>query len=67
VLVVCDAADSPAFAAFESWCQSAALAELDNTIVLAANDDCMHIAHQAGLQSTLYSGSQASMQTLLLL
>jgi hypothetical protein len=64
VLVVCDAAHSQGIDAFRSWCQSTALAELDNTIVLAADDDCSHVAHEAGLHSTPYSRPQASMQKM---
>lgn len=62
VLVVCDAARSQGIDIFRSWCQSTALAELDITIVLAADDDCSHVAREAGLHSTLYSSPKASLQ-----
>lgn len=64
VLVVCDAARSQGIDIFRSWCQSTALAELDNTIVLAADDDCSHVAREAGLHSILYSSPKASLQEM---
>ncbi|WIA17289.1 hypothetical protein OEZ85_014157 [Tetradesmus obliquus] len=65
VLVVCDAARSQGIDIFRSWCQSTALAELDNTIVLAAHDDCSHVARKAGLHSILYSSPEAKPDMLL--